>query len=406
MDTDVAIIGAGPAGLAQACALAGSGLRVTLLERGSEASIADPAFDGREIALTHRSQAILRELGAWAHIPAAETAPLREAKVLNGANPLALRFAPGRTGEPLGRLVPNQLIRRALFEVAATTEARLVAGRAVTGLALSPRRGVVTLEGGGQVAARVVVAADSRFSTARRLAGIGAAMVDFERTMIVARMAHEAPHGGVATEWFGHGQTIAMLPLNGAMSSAVLTLAPAEAEAAMAMTPLAFGAEVTRRYAGRLGAMTLAGTRHAYPLVAAYAHRFAGRRFALLGDAAVGMHPVTAHGFNFGLSGADSLAGEIRRAADRGGDPGAVAGLVRYAAAHRRATLPLFVATNAVARLYSDDRAPARLARAALIGAGAVLAPVRRAIVAGLMDAGPRARSPGDRNPAGAMTPV
>ena len=64
MDTDVAIIGAGPAGLALACALSGSGLRVTLLERAPEAAIADPAFDGREIALTHRSQAILRALGA------------------------------------------------------------------------------------------------------------------------------------------------------------------------------------------------------------------------------------------------------------------------------------------------------------------------------------------------------
>ncbi|MGX9962204.1 5-demethoxyubiquinol-8 5-hydroxylase UbiM [Roseomonas sp. F4] len=384
MDTDVAIIGAGPAGLALACSLAGSGLRVTLLERAPEAAIAEPAFDGREIALTHRSQAILRDLGAWMRIPAAGTAPLREAKVLNGANPLTLRFAPGRAGEPLGRLVPNHLIRRALFETAATTEARLVAGRAVTGLSLAAQGATVTLEGGEAVTARLVVAADSRFSEARRLAGIGAAMLDFGRTMIVARVAHDLPHGGVATEWFGHGQTIAMLPLTGAMSSVVLTLPPAEARAAMAMTPEAFGAEVTRRYAARLGTMELAGTRHAYPLVAAYAHRFAGRRFALLGDAAVGMHPVTAHGFNFGLSGAETLAREIRRAED----PGAVPALFRYAAAHRGATLPLFLATNAVARLYSDDRAPARLARAALIGAGAALAPVRRAIVGRLMDAG------------------
>ena len=384
MDTDVAIVGAGPAGLALACALSGSGLRVTLLERAPEAAIAEPAFDGREIALTHRSQSILRELGAWARIPAAETSPLREAKVLNGASPLALRFAPGREGEPLGRLVPNQLIRRALFETAATTQARLVAGRAVTGLSLAPQGARVTLAGGEEVTARLVIAADSRFSEARRLAGIGAAMLDFGRTMIVARVAHEAPHGGVATEWFGHGQTIAMLPLNGAMSSVVLTLPPAEAAEAMAMTAEDFGAEVTRRYAARLGAMTLAGTRHAYPLVAAYAHRFAGRRFALLGDAAVGMHPVTAHGFNFGLSGAEVLAREIRRSED----PGAVAGLFRYATAHRGATLPLFLATNAVARLYSDDRAPARLARAALIGAGAALAPVRRAIVGRLMDVG------------------
>ncbi|MBW6396352.1 5-demethoxyubiquinol-8 5-hydroxylase UbiM [Roseomonas sp. HJA6] len=389
MNTDVAIIGAGPAGLALACALSGSGLRVTLLERAPEASIADPAFDGREIALTHRSQAILGDLGAWDRIPVAETAPLREAKVINGASPLALRFAPGGEGEPLGRLVPNHLIRRALFEQAMAADAgELRAGCKVVGLSLGADSATVMLDGGERLTARLVVAADSRFSEARRRAGIGAAMLDFGRTMIVARVAHEKPHGGVATEWFGHGQTIAMLPLNGAMSSVVLTLPPALAEAAMAMSEEDFGAEVTRRYESRLGPMRLAATRHAYPLVATYAHRFVGPRFALLGDAAVGMHPVTAHGFNFGLSGAELLAGEIRRAAD----PGSAAGLARYAWGHRRATLPLFLATNAVARLYSDDRAPARLARAALIGAGAVLGPVRKAIVAGLMDAPGRRR--------------
>lgn len=384
MDTDVAIIGAGPAGLALASALTGSGLRVTLLEKAPETAIADPAFDGREIALTHRSQAILRDLGAWAHIPEDETAPLSEARVLNGASPLALRLMPGPAEAPLGRLVPNHLIRRALFATASASGARLCTGQGVKGLALEPSGARLRLEGGGEVTARLVVAADSRFSAARRQAGIGAEMADFGRTMLVARVTHPKPHEGVATEWFGHGQTIAMLPLRGEMSSVVLTLPPAEAEAAMAMTPEAFGAEVTRRFEGRLGEMTLAGSRHAYPLVAVYAHRFAGRRFALLGDAAVGMHPVTAHGFNFGLSGAAMLAAELRRAAD----PGSAAGLLRYAEAHRRATRPLFLATNAIARLYTDDRAPARLARVALLGAGAALAPVRRAIVARLTEAG------------------
>jgi ubiquinone biosynthesis UbiH/UbiF/VisC/COQ6 family hydroxylase len=219
--------------------------------------------------------------------------------------------------------------------------------------------------------------------------GIGATVRDFGKTMLVARVAHERPHGNVATEWFGHGQTVAMLPLNGNVSSVVLTLPASTIEQLMQMPDEAFGADITRRWAGRLGTMRAAGTRHAYPLVATYAHRFVGPRFALLGDAAVGMHPVTAHGFNFGLAGAHRLAAEVVAAARRGRDPSDRAALLRYESVHRRATWPMFTATNAIATLYTDDTAPARLVRGAVLRIGGALSPVRRAITARLMEASP-----------------
>ena len=387
--TDIAIIGAGPAGLAFARSLSGTGLRVTLVERSPERAIAEPAFDGREIALTLRSQRILRGIGAWDRIPMEETSPLREARVLDGHSPFALRFAP-EGEESLGRLVPNHLIRRALHRaVTEDTDAVLLAGRAVAGVEAGPAGARLRLEDGEAVEARLVVAADTRFSDARRRMGIGATVRDFRKTMLVARVAHERPHGGVATEWFGHGQTVAMLPLRGDVSSVVLTLDPHQIAALMAMEEGAFGAEVTRRYAGRLGAMRLAGTRHAYPLVATYAHRFAAPRFALVGDAAVGMHPVTAHGFNFGLAGAHRLARSVAAAVGRGRDPSDRAALLAYESAHRRATWPMFTATNAIATLYTDDTVPGRLLRTAVMRAGGALAPVRRAITSRLMEASP-----------------
>lgn len=389
LETDIAVIGAGPAGLSFARALAGSGLRVMLVERSPEAALANPAFDGREIALTHRSQAILRQLDAWDRIPEADKSPLRQARVQDGASPFALDFAPG-PGAALGQLVPNHLIRRALFDAVRDAGcAELIAGVAVAAVETSPKGGVLTLSDGRQIRARLVVAADTRFSEARRQMGIAATMRDFGKSMLVARVAHEVPHGGIATEWFGHAQTVAMLPLAGDVSSIVLTLPARQIEALMAMEPAAFGVDVTRRTASRWGALTLAGTRHAYPLVATYTHRFVGTRFALLGDAAVGMHPVTAHGFNFGLAGAQRLSAEIRGAMARGrdiADPGA---LLRYEMAHRRATWPLFTATNAIASLYTDDRAPARLVRGAVLRVGAALGPVRRLVTAQLMEAKP-----------------
>ncbi|HEV7267512.1 MAG TPA: 5-demethoxyubiquinol-8 5-hydroxylase UbiM [Falsiroseomonas sp.] len=389
METDIAVIGAGPAGLSFARLLAGSGLAVTLVERAPEAAIVDPTFDGREIALTHRSQDILREIGAWDRIPAGEISPLRHARVQDGASPVALDFDPP-DGTPLGMLVPNHLIRRALHGcVTETGCARLLAGVAVSALETSPRGGVLTLADGRELRARLVVAADTRLSEARRRMGIAARMRDFGKSMLVARVAHEAPHGGIATEWFGRGQTVAMLPLNGDVSSIVLTLPAPQIEALMAATPEAFGSDAMRRTGGRWGAMRLVGTRHAYPLVTTYAMRFVATRFALLGDAAVGMHPVTAHGFNLGLAGAQLLAAELRGVLARGrdiADPGA---LLRYEMAHRRATFPLYAATNAIASLYTDDRAPARLLRGAVLRLGGALAPVRRLVTARLMEASP-----------------
>ncbi len=386
---DIAVIGAGPAGLSFACAIAGSGLDVVLVERAPEEALADPAFDGREIALTHRSQAILEDLGVLDRIPEEARAPMRQARVLNGASPFALSFAPPDKGEgPLGVLVPNHLIRHALWEqVQVTQAARVLAGVAVRSVETAPKGGRLTLADGRVVTARLVVAADTRMSEARRQMGIAASMKDFGKSMLVARVAHEKPHEGIATEWFGNGQTVAMLPLAGDVSSIVLTLSARRIQALMEATPEAFSAEVTQRTERRWGALSLVGTRHAYPLVVSYARRFVGTRFALLGDAAVGMHPVTAHGFNFGLAGAQRLAEAIRGSLARGRDIADPGGLLRFEMHHRAATFPLFAATNAIAGLYTDDRMPARLLREAVLRAGGALTPVRKLIASQLMEA-------------------
>ncbi|MFZ1773549.1 MAG: 2-octaprenyl-6-methoxyphenyl hydroxylase, partial [Rhizobiaceae bacterium] len=108
---------------------------------------------------------------------------------------------------------------------------------------------------------------------------------------------------------------------------------------------------------------------------------FAAERFALIGDAAVGMHPVTAHGFNFGLASQHVLAKEIKAALARGEDFAAEAALSRYERAHRLATFALFHATNGIADLYSSESLPARLARQAGLRAANLLPPFKSFVV-------------------------
>ncbi|GGB56847.1 hypothetical protein GCM10011505_42200 [Tistrella bauzanensis] len=392
MQCDIAVIGAGPAGLAFAAALAGSGLAVVLVDPSPASMLADPPFDGREIALTHHSVAVLERLGAWARINPDEVSPLRMARVLNGGGARGLVFDGAADGGPLGHLVPNHLIRRALHDtVRADGAATILTGRRAADIRVRPGADpaggmAVDLDDGGSLHARLVVAADSRFSAMRTLRGITARQTDFGKTMLVCRMAHDAGHGGIATEWFDHDQTVALLPLNGNRSSVVLTLTPDRIARLMAMSPDDFAGDIIRRLDGRLGRMQLVSTRHAWPLVAVEARRFIGHRFALIGDAAVGMHPVTAHGFNLGLKSAERLAGEVLKAARVGADIAGPLLLHRYEAGHKLTASPLYAATNAIVGLYTSTGLPARAARAAVMHLGRRATPVRRAVSGLLMD--------------------
>jgi ubiquinone biosynthesis UbiH/UbiF/VisC/COQ6 family hydroxylase len=382
-DADVLIVGAGPAGLALACALADAGICAHVLEQAPRDSLIDPPEDGRDIALTHRARRIFERLGLWQHLPSDEIAPLQAAQVTNGDSPVVLPFDGRADGHAeLGWLVPNHRIRAACFQGALQRAAMVnVEGNArVTRLARDAHGATLSLADGRTLRAPLVVAADSRFSTLRRMAGIGARMLDFGRTAIVARMAHELAHDGTAHECFLHGHTLAMLPMAGRQSSAVWTVRSSGAEALMAASEADLATQVDRAFGHRLGALRLAGQRHAYPLVAVYAQAFHAPRFALVGDAAVGMHPVTAHGYNFGLYGVEVLARELAAAHAAGRDLGDARALRAYAAEHQRVTWPIYQGTNLVVQLFTDDRPPAKLARAAIVRLTNLLPPIKQAV--------------------------
>jgi ubiquinone biosynthesis UbiH/UbiF/VisC/COQ6 family hydroxylase len=213
-------------------------------------------------------------------------------------------------------------------------------------------------------------------------------MHDFSRTAIVCRMAHEKPHQQTAMECFHYGRTLAVLPMTGNLSSVVITVSADAQNEVMDMDEALFNLDIQQRLDGYLGAMTLVGKRHMYPLVAVHARKFSATRFALIGDAAVGMHPVTAHGFNLGLSGQDILATEIKLAQAAGRDIGAREVLDRYQNKHMRATRPMYLGTNGIVTLFTNDTFPARVLRKLVLHLGNELPLVKQMITSKLTETG------------------
>lgn len=383
---DITIIGAGPAGLSTARAASKLGLTVAIIEKQKLESIASPKYDGREIALTHRSKHILTDLDMWNKIPEDEISKIESARVYNGEDGDFMGLK-SDTAKQLSYIVSNHYIRQAAYNVVAKDKnIKIYTEQVVRDIKISDHNAIVETEDGQEFESKLLIAADSRFSDIRTKVGLNASKYNFEKTMIVCRMAHEKPHNYIANECFHTGHTMAVLPLNNNQSSVVLTLKHDDAKIMMAMSDEEFNAWVMKHYHYKLGDMKLVGARYPYPLVGVYAEEFTSKRFALMGDAAVGMHPVTAHGFNFGLTGIEFLMKSIARAMELGLDIGSRSVLDEFEKNHQRATLPLYLGTAAIVKLYTNDHPAAQVARKLLIRVADKMNPIKSYMMNKLVD--------------------
>jgi ubiquinone biosynthesis UbiH/UbiF/VisC/COQ6 family hydroxylase len=362
---DVIIVGAGPAGLSFACSLIGLNLNILIIEKSIHESISNPKPDGRETALTHNSLKILQNQGVWDLIDKKSVSPLKEAKVFDGDSDSLLNFAANKSSiDALGYLVPSHLIRLALYQKASSAEnLTIINENSVESVSTSISGAEVTLSNEETVTSKLVVAADSRFSEIRRKMGISSTMKDFSKVMIITRVSHEKDHGQTALECFNYGHTLALLPLNGNISSVVLTVPTDEADEMLNMDKEKFCKLASDGFNDSLGLMKQIGERYSYPLVGVYAQKFRSTRFALIGDAAVGMHPVTAHGFNLGLRGQDILATAIAKALKSGVDIGSDAVLREFENKQIHLSRLMYFGTNGVVSLFTNDDAKAKQIR-------------------------------------------
>ncbi|HAZ34219.1 MAG TPA: FAD-dependent hydroxylase, partial [Gammaproteobacteria bacterium] len=181
--------------------------------------------------------------------------------------------------EALGYLVPNYQVRQALYQrVQQADNITLMTEAMVDNVEYLEDHSAVLFADGTTINAKLVIAADSRFSSIRRKMGIPALMKDFSKVMIVTKMEHENTHNNIALECFDYGQTLALLPMVGNASSVVLTVTTDKSQAMLDMSETDFNAKITKDFRGELGQMTQSGERHSYPLVAVHAQTFIANR--------------------------------------------------------------------------------------------------------------------------------
>jgi 2-octaprenyl-6-methoxyphenol hydroxylase len=353
----IAVVGAGPVGLAAAILLADAGYDVTLIAPGR------PPADERTSALLVRSVALLELAGVWAEVaPAA--APLRTMRIVDGTERLIrapeVAFHAGEIGlDAFGYNLPNTVLVGALEAAVAKRPVRRIAAMVDS---VAPREGeiVLTLSDGDVATARLAVAADGRRSKVRD--GVGIAMNEwrYDQAALVCNLRHSQPHHDTSTEFHTGSGPFTLVPLPGNRSSLVWVCRPAEAARLNGLDDAALAAAIEARSQSILGAVAIDGKRQVFPISGMNASKFAASRVMLAGEAAHLFPPIGAQGLNLGYR---DVARLIETLAGPLADPGAADVLTAYDRARRGDVIGRTAAVDALNRTLLSDFLPVQSLR-------------------------------------------
>jgi 2-octaprenyl-6-methoxyphenol hydroxylase len=351
---DIVIVGAGPVGMTLALALAGSALRVVLVDRRPRGAWAG---DPRALALAHGTRQLLERLGAW---NAAAATPIHTIHVSQRGGFGRTLLDAAEYGVPaLGYVMRYR-------DLAAALDAALDAQRdAVRRLDDSTVDDIET--DGDVVRLTVTCHGQTQRLRARLLAHAegsppdapGIKVHDYHQHAVLAEVQPAPGHANRAWERFTPDGPLALLPL-GQAYSVVFTVPPEQAARLLELDDAGFLAALRTQFGSRLD-FVASGPRSSYPLALRVRAQLTQERQVWIGNTAQTLHPVSGQGFNLGLRDAWELAETLLASAHN--DPGDPAALAAYARGRRLDRQGSAAFTDGIVRLFSNDLPPLRAAR-------------------------------------------
>lgn len=354
-------------GLAVACGLQGSGLRVAVLEqREPQPLAADAAPALRVSAINAASEKLLTRLGVWSDIVARRASCYHGMEVWDKDSFGRIEFDDQSMGySHLGHIVENAVIHYALWQKAQqSSDIALMAPAELQQVAWGENEVFLTLKDGAMLTARLVIGADGANSWLRNKADIPLTFWDYRHHALVATIRTDEAHGAVARQVF-HGEGIlAFLPLSDPhLCSIVWSLSPAEAERMQQASAETFNQALNIAFDNRLGLCSVESERQVYPLTGRYARQFASHRLALVGDAAHTIHPLAGQGVNLGFMDAAELVDELKRLHRQGKDIGQYLYLRRYERSRKHSAAMMLAGMQGFRELFAGSHPAKKLLR-------------------------------------------
>ncbi len=381
---DVAVVGAGPAGIAAALALAHVGANVVLI--GPAAPKANVAScETRTAALLASSVDLLKTLGVWDGL-AGEAAPLKAIRIVDASRSFLrapdIEFKASEIGlTAFGYNIANTVLAENLY-ARAKEMLPAVIPVSVTKIDVDGGKAVLRVSEGATLSARLVAGADGRRSICRQSAGIGVSERRYGQSAIATRFRHALPHEDVSTELHKEQGSVTTVPLPDPHQSSLIWVGHLQEIAQlMRFDAERFADALSERLGGLLGAVSDIGARAEFPVAGLSADRLTGKRTALLGEAAHILPPIGAQGLNLGLRDAAALADCVADALCKRGDPGGEDVLEAYARARRLDIMTRTVGVDLLSRSLLTALPPLQAARGVVLHGLKSLPSLRRAVM-------------------------
>lgn len=364
---DLVIVGGGMVGASLALALSGQGIRMALVEAFPPGADTQPSYDDRAIALAYGTRRIFDALSLWPDIDGVAS-PILNIDISDRGHFGGARLSAAAESVPaLGYVVTARELGRVLIRRLADVQGLdVIAPAKVVRFSDDGRRVRIEIEQQGvvsEIETGLLVAADGGRSTIREQLSLPTQQRAYGQAAVVANITSNQPHGNVAYERFTEQGPVALLPMTGDRSALVWTVAEEDVARHLELDDADFMAEFQRGFGYRAGRFVRVGRRASYPLSLLRVKRSVHGRAVVIGNAAHTLHPIAGQGFNLGIRDVAALAEVMVEAKRANGDLGAATVLDRYEGWRLREQGTVAMATDGLARLFTNPLGIVRTGR-------------------------------------------
>ncbi|WP_263080737.1 2-octaprenyl-6-methoxyphenyl hydroxylase [Endozoicomonas sp. Mp262] len=384
---DVLIIGGGLVGASLACALESlihqNGLKVVMIETHSldEPRARPPSFDARSSALSYGTRLIYDRLGLWQGLKNKATA-IQHVHISDRGHFGVTRLDHHSEGVPaLGYVIDNFLLGDALLE-------RLNSYREQGTIDTFSPAEVITVKSGqncqkalvrspeGQeqwINTSLVALADGGRSGLMEQLNLEKTIHDYGQYALIANVAVDRPHKGIAYERFAGKGPMALLPKmiteeaeqnnNHHHFGLVWTLSDNEVDEMTGLDDRAFLAQLQDRFGFRAGRFLRVGQRDCYPLQMSLAREQVRPGLVVLGNAAHAIHPVAGQGYNLAIRDVMALTENIKGSLIQGQPVGELSRLMQYLQTQEGDQKRTVAFCDGLVKLFSRSESSVVLAR-------------------------------------------